>query len=144
MFLALSRGMRPDLGNKLSCFIALGPSVFAGPVLRKFPFSLMRKFKSRKVWSLIFGGELRVSRRAGASQRNEFDSFAHAAVFAVREFIPIISILQATLPSWLFGHVAFPIFSFLFNFHDHVSQRRSLTPEDCSVDLPHFFFWHSP
>lgn len=57
MFLALSRGKRPDLGNKLSCFIALAPAVYAGPVLRSFPFSLMRKFKSRKMWSLVFGGE---------------------------------------------------------------------------------------
>mgnify|MGYP001597503972 CR=1 FL=1 len=57
MFLALSKGMRPDIGNKISCFIALGPAVYAGPVLRSFPFSLMRKFRARWLWSLIFGGE---------------------------------------------------------------------------------------
>lgn len=99
MFLALSRGMRPDLGNKISSFIALGPAVYAGPVFRTFPFSLMRKFRARSLWTLVFG---------------------------VREFIPIISILQATLPSWLFGHAAFPIFGFIFGFHDHV--RPSFLP----------------
>lgn len=57
MYLALSRGMRPDLGNKISCFISLAPAVYAGPALRRFPFSLMRKFAgSRKVWKLVFGG----------------------------------------------------------------------------------------
>lgn len=58
VFLALSRGMRPDLGNKISGFVALGPAVYAGPVLRSFPFSIMRKFKARSLWSLIFGGRL--------------------------------------------------------------------------------------
>jgi hypothetical protein len=56
VFLALSKGMRPDLGNKLSCFIALGPAVYAGPVFKTFPFSLMRKFKARGMWSFVFGG----------------------------------------------------------------------------------------
>ncbi|KAL8280822.1 hypothetical protein RQP46_006826 [Phenoliferia psychrophenolica] len=99
MFLALSKGMRPDLGNKISCFIALGPAVYAGPVLRSFPFSLMRKFRARWLWSLIFG---------------------------VREFIPIISILQHLLPSWFFGHVGFCVFAFIFGFHDHNWLNRQI------------------
>ncbi|CEQ40754.1 SPOSA6832_02403 [Sporobolomyces salmonicolor] len=92
MFIALSRGMRPDIGNKISTFIALAPAVYAGPALRHFPFSLMRRFKSRRAWKLVFG---------------------------VREFIPIISVLQAVLPSWLFGHIANVVFAFIFGFHDH-------------------------
>lgn len=39
---------------------------------------------------------------------------------AVREFMPIISITQALLPSWLFGHIASPVFCFLFGFHTTV------------------------
>lgn len=57
VFLALSRGMRPDIGNKLSCFVALAPAVYGGPVLRSFPFSVMRRFKSRAMWKLVFGCE---------------------------------------------------------------------------------------
>ncbi|GAA5840703.1 hypothetical protein JCM9279_007408 [Rhodotorula babjevae] len=100
MFMTLSRGVRPDLGNKLACFISLAPAVYAGPGLRQFPFSLMRKFaKSRKVWRLVFG---------------------------VREFIPIMSLCQQWLPSWLFGHLAAPVFSFVFSFHDHNWLKRQI------------------
>ncbi|GAA6061982.1 hypothetical protein JCM10212_005226 [Sporobolomyces blumeae] len=99
MFLALSRGMRPDVGNKISSFVALAPAVYAGPVLRKFPFSLMRKFKKRAAWRLAFG---------------------------VKEFIPLISILQALLPSWLFGHIANTVFCFIFGFHDHNWLKRQI------------------
>ena len=61
VFLALSKGMRPDLGNKISCFIALGPAVYAGPGFKTFPFSLMRKFKARGMWSFVFGGSFLLS-----------------------------------------------------------------------------------
>ncbi|CAO1638025.1 unnamed protein product [Parajaminaea phylloscopi] len=90
MLLGLSNGICPELGRRLTCFIALGPSVYAGPVLRQFPFSLMRQFRSRKWWSLVFG---------------------------VKDFIPAIGILQAMAPAYLFGHLAYVIFSYLFKFH---------------------------
>ncbi|KDE09404.1 hypothetical protein MVLG_00310 [Microbotryum lychnidis-dioicae p1A1 Lamole] len=109
MFLALSRGIRPDIGNKLSSFIALGPSVYAGPVLRTFPFSVMRKFKSRGLWSLVFG---------------------------VREFLPFLSILQNVLPSWLFGHVAVPVFQFLFGFGTQQWLWRQVPKFFRTVGLP--------
>jgi lysosomal acid lipase/cholesteryl ester hydrolase len=92
MYLALSPGMCPELGHKISSFTAIGPSVYAGPVLRKFPFSIMRKFRSRKWWSTIFG---------------------------VKEFIPAISLFQKYLPAFWFGHLGYVIFSYLFGFHDH-------------------------
>lgn len=37
----------------------------------------------------------------------------------VREFIPAISLFQRYLPGWLFGHLANPVFAFIFGFHDH-------------------------
>jgi hypothetical protein len=80
MYLALSPGICPEIGHKISSFTAIGPSVYAGPVLRKFPFSIMRKFRSRKWWSLVFG---------------------------IREFIPAISIAHKYLPAYLFGHLAY-------------------------------------
>jgi lysosomal acid lipase/cholesteryl ester hydrolase len=61
MYVALSPGICPELGDRLSVFVALGPSVYSGPVLRRFPFSLLRKFRSRKWWSLVFGVKVRPS-----------------------------------------------------------------------------------
>lgn len=90
MALALSPGICPELGRRISSFTAMGPSVYAGPVLRRFPFSLMRQFRSRKWWSLVFG---------------------------VKGFIPAIGILQAMAPAYLFGHLAYVIFAYLFKFH---------------------------
>lgn len=124
VFLALSKGMRPDLGNKLSCFIALGPAVYAGPVFKTFPFSLMRKFKARGMWSFVFGGSFIVSSRI----LDEFCYSSGQSQRTVREFFPIISILQGTLPSWLFGHTAFPVFAFIFGFTDAVRPSPSFPP----------------
>ncbi|GAA6038415.1 hypothetical protein JCM8097_007637 [Rhodosporidiobolus ruineniae] len=110
MFLALSRGVRPELGNKLSCFIALAPAVYAGPCLRHFPFSLMRRWaKSRRVWRLVFG---------------------------VREFIPAMAALQALLPGWLFGHLAKPVFSFIFGFHGRLWLGRQVPKFFRTVAVP--------
>ncbi|WFD06276.1 sterol esterase [Malassezia vespertilionis] len=92
MFLALSHGKYPELGNKLSSFTALGPAVFPGPSLNRFPFRVMQLFKSRWSWSLAFG---------------------------VRDFIPAITLARSLVPAWLFGHMAYVIFGYLFDFHDH-------------------------
>lgn len=99
LYLALSPGMCPELGLKISSFTAVGPSVYAGPILRKFPFSLLRQFRSRKWWSTVFG---------------------------VKEFIPAIGLFQKQLPAFWFGHLGYVIFAYLFGFHDHnwVSRQK--------------------
>ncbi|PWN27796.1 alpha/beta-hydrolase [Jaminaea rosea] len=91
MYLALSPGICPELGRRLSSFTAIGPSVYAGPVLRKFPFSLMRQFRGRKWWSTVFG---------------------------VKEFIPALALFQKYAPSFMFAHLAYVIFYYLFGFDD--------------------------
>lgn len=50
----LSAGMRPDVGAKLSCFIALAPAVFAGPLTRGFPFSSLSQIEWKE-WRVLFG-----------------------------------------------------------------------------------------
>lgn len=92
MFLALSHGKYPELGHKLSSFTALGPAVFPGPSLQRLPFRLMQMFQSRFAWSFVFG---------------------------VRDFFPIIELGRSLLPSFAFGHLAFLVFAYLFDFHDH-------------------------
>ncbi|WFD30728.1 sterol esterase [Malassezia sp. CBS 17886] len=92
MFLALSYGKYPELGSKLSSYTALGPAVFPGPALSRFPFRVMQMFKSRWAWSTIFG---------------------------VRDFMPVLGLARQILPAFLYGHAAFVIFAYLFDFHDH-------------------------
>lgn len=99
MYAALSPGLCPELGDRLSVFVALGPSVFAGPVLRRFPFSLMRRFRSRQWWSLVFG---------------------------VKVYIPAIGLFHRVLPTWLFGHIAAALFAFMFNFNMALTPKRQL------------------
>ncbi|KAN0060730.1 cholesterol esterase [Thecaphora frezii] len=118
MYLALSPGICPEIGDKLSCFVALGPSVYAGSVLRRFPFSLLRQFRSRRWWGLVFG---------------------------VREFIPAISIAQEFLPTWWFGHIAYVIFAYLFGFHDHNWLARQKPKIFRSVPVPtssELLYWY--
>lgn len=54
MFVSLARGMRPQLASKLSCFIALAPAVFAGPLTTGFPFTYIKQMKW-KTWRKVFG-----------------------------------------------------------------------------------------
>lgn len=118
MFLALSPGICPELGHRLSCFVAFGPSVYAGPVLRKFPFSLLRTFRSRKWWSLVFG---------------------------VKEFIKAIGLFQQYLPAYIFGHLGYVIFAYLFSFHDHNFVNRQKPKIFRTVPVPtssELLYWY--
>jgi lysosomal acid lipase/cholesteryl ester hydrolase len=53
-FVSLSLGIRPDLGPKLSVFIALAPAVFAGPLTHGFPFTALGRMEW-KTWRRFFG-----------------------------------------------------------------------------------------
>lgn len=53
-FISLSQGLCPEIGSKLSCFIALAPAVFAGPLTHGFPFTTLNKLTWKK-WKLLFG-----------------------------------------------------------------------------------------
>ena len=118
MYIALSPGVVPEIAERLSCFIALGPSVFSGPVLRRFPFSLMQRFRSRQWWSLAFG---------------------------IKAYLPLISLFMKVLPTWLFGHIAAMVFAFIFKFHMNLTPKRILPkcfrtmPEYTSSEL---LYWY--
>ena len=53
-FLSLSVGMRPEIGRRLSCFVALAPAVFAGPLTHGFPFNVLSRI-GWKWWKRLFG-----------------------------------------------------------------------------------------
>jgi hypothetical protein len=53
-FISLSVGMRPEIGQRLSCFIALAPAVYAGPLTHGFPFTTLSQIEWSR-WKIIFG-----------------------------------------------------------------------------------------
>lgn len=105
-FVSLSQGMRPDIGNKLSCFIALAPAVYAGPLTHGFPFTVLRHI-SWKSWRTIFGGwpmgihVLFLTCAAG-----------------VLDFIPLMRYSYALVPARPFAAVGYIMFAYLFSWTD--------------------------
>lgn len=53
-FISLSLGMCPNLGKKLSVFIALAPAVYAGPLTTGFPFTTLNRLEW-STWKRFFG-----------------------------------------------------------------------------------------
>jgi lysosomal acid lipase/cholesteryl ester hydrolase len=53
-FISLSLGMCPDLGKRMSCFVALAPAVYAGPLTQGFPFNQLGKIEWT-TWKRLFG-----------------------------------------------------------------------------------------
>jgi len=90
-FLSLSKGVRPDIGEKLSCFIALAPAVYAGPLTRGFPFSALNRVGWR-TWQFLFG---------------------------VWDYIPLMRhAYESPLPPKLFAAVGYAMFAYLFSWTD--------------------------
>ncbi|GAA6039115.1 hypothetical protein JCM8097_005333 [Rhodosporidiobolus ruineniae] len=90
MFCSLAQGMVPELGEKLSLFIALAPAVYAGPLTTGFPFGALKSMKW-KTWRRWFG---------------------------VLDFIPLMRLSYNWVPSRPFGLLGYQMFAFLFNWTD--------------------------
>ena len=89
-FVALAKGQRPDLGNKISVFCALAPAVYAGPLIGKMYFKFMRII-SPDMFRIMFG---------------------------IHSFIPFMMSMHRLLPGRLYGALGYRVFSFLFNWTD--------------------------
>ncbi|KAI8450600.1 triacylglycerol lipase [Phakopsora pachyrhizi] len=90
MFCSLAKGMIPSIGSKISCFIALAPAVYSGPLTQGFPFGLLKSMRWRS-WRRVFG---------------------------ILQFLPIMSWCVEWLPSSVFGFLGYQMFAFLFNWTD--------------------------
>lgn len=116
MFLALNK--YAEFGKKLSSFTALGPAVYPGSSLNRLPFKVMKMVPSRWAWSLVFG---------------------------VREFLPALDLMRTLLPKSLFGHMAYIVFAYLFDFHDHNWVDRHKPKIFCSTGVTTsselLYFW---
>ncbi|KAG8530674.1 uncharacterized protein KY384_004029 [Bacidia gigantensis] len=89
-FVALAKGQRPDLGEKISVFCALAPAVYAGPLIGKMYFKFMR---------IISPGMFRM-------------------MFGIHAFIPFMMTMHKYLPARLYGAMGYRVFAFLFNWTD--------------------------
>ncbi|WAR62874.1 hypothetical protein PtB15_15B462 [Puccinia triticina] len=90
MFCSLATGMIPELGSKLSCFVALAPAVYAGPLTSGFPFGALKSMRWR-TWRRFFG---------------------------ILDFLPVMSWCVDWLPSSIFGFLGYQMFAFLFSWTD--------------------------
>ena len=89
-FVALAKGQRPDLGDRISVFCALAPAVYAGPLIGKMCIKFMR---------IISPGMFRL-------------------MFGIHSFIPFMMTMHSWLPGRLYGALGYRVFSFLFNWTD--------------------------
>ncbi|KAJ3410640.1 hypothetical protein HDV05_003531 [Chytridiales sp. JEL 0842] len=95
LFMALR--FNPELSDKLSLFVALAPAVFLGPLLKRFPVSLLMNCPS-KLYRTLFG---------------------------VKAILPIMSLVQFRLPAVVFMTLAYHMFHYLFNWTDTNWDRRN-------------------
>lgn len=89
-FVALAKEQRPEIGEKISVFCALAPAVYAGPLIQKFYFKIMRVI-TPSMFRLVFG---------------------------IHAFIPFMMSMHSLLPAKLYGSLGYRVFSFLFNWTD--------------------------
>lgn len=92
---ALSKGQRPDLGEKISVFCGLAPAAYAGPLISKVYFKFMRMI-STTTFRVVFG---------------------------IHAFIPFMMTMHSLLPGRLYGFLGYHVFSFLFDWSDERWDR---------------------
>ena len=92
---ALAKDHRPELGKHLSVFCGLAPAAYAGPLVEKIYFRLIRVM-SPAAFRLFFG---------------------------IHAFIPSIMTMQRILPSRFYGALGYRVFSYLFGWTDQRWDR---------------------
>jgi len=116
-FISLSLGMCPDLGRKLSLFVALAPAVYAGPLTSGFPFTMLNKMEW-KTWKRVFG---------------------------VLDFIPIMRWSYDYAPAKLFASLGYIMFAFLFQWTDanwlHRRKTKMFRFTPTPVSSASIFWW---
>ncbi|KAI6892922.1 alpha/beta-hydrolase [Hortaea werneckii] len=89
-FVALAKEQRPDIGEKISVFCALAPAAYAGSLIGKIYFKVMRLI-SPAIFRLIFG---------------------------IHAFIPLMMLAHKILPGSFYSWMGYHVFSFLFSWSD--------------------------
>lgn len=89
-FVALAKEQRPEIGEKISVFCALAPAAYAGPLVGKIYFKVMRLI-TPSMFRLVFG---------------------------IHAFIPLMLLAHKIMPARPFSWMGYHVFSFLFNWSD--------------------------
>lgn len=89
-FVALAKEQRPEIGEKISVFCALAPAAYAGPLIGKIYFRVMRLI-TPSMFRLVFG---------------------------IHAFIPLMLLAHKIMPPKPFSWMGYHVFSFLFNWSD--------------------------
>jgi len=108
-FLSLSKGLRPELGKKLSLFVALAPAVYAGPLTHGFPFTPLRHL-GWKGWKWVFG--MFISTRTRCER-------CTSTMAGVLDFIPLMRHSFDWVPARLYALVGYVMFAYLFSWTDN-------------------------
>lgn len=95
-FVALAKEQRPDIGDKISVFCALAPAAYAGPLISKIYFKVMRLI-SPAMFRLVFG---------------------------IHAFIPLMMVAHKILPAKLYSWMGYHVFSHLFSWTDKRWDRE--------------------
>ncbi|WVR04487.1 hypothetical protein IAU60_001491 [Kwoniella sp. DSM 27419] len=116
-FISLSLGMCPSLGKKMSCFIALAPAVYAGPLTTGFPFTALNKMEW-STWKRFFG---------------------------VLDFIPLMRWAYDYAPAKMFAALGYIMFAFLFGWTDanwlHRRKTKMFRFTPTPVSSASIFWW---
>ncbi|KAF2480365.1 Alpha/Beta hydrolase protein [Neohortaea acidophila] len=89
-FVALAKEQRPELGEKISVFCALAPAAYAGPLIGKIYFRVMRTI-TPAMFRIIFG---------------------------IHAFIPFMMFAHKIFPARPYSLLGYYVFSHLFNWSD--------------------------
>ncbi|TPX45247.1 hypothetical protein SeLEV6574_g03976 [Synchytrium endobioticum] len=81
----------PRIPEKISCFVALAPTAYIGPLLDSAPMKYLI----------------------------EMNLSIYQPIFGVKQFLPIMDSVQEYLPASWFMRLAYSMFSYLFSWHDY-------------------------
>ena len=95
-FFALASESMPDLGDKLSCFCALAPAVYTGPLIDRWFLRFIKHF-SLSTYRLFFG---------------------------YHSFLPIMTLVGRLLPCRFHSTMGYIMFHYLFGWDDRYWDTR--------------------
>lgn len=116
-FIALARDSVPELGEHLSCFVAISPAVYAGPLLNR--------------WFLRWIKHLPLA--------------GYQFFFGFHSFLPIMMTMQSLMSNAVYATMGYLMFHFMFGWNDSLwdlrYRARELLYSPVYVSAQLMFWW---